>query len=585
MTIALTLTAETAMKRIADLVRMRRATLAVLTVVAAVVTGGCETSSTVSSGPSPVKCQVSLGSTTMMEAAGGSGSFAVTAQPECAWDASTSASWISGLSPASGQGNGNVTFRVAANDGASVRDGSIVVNGQQVAVSQRAPCRYALTPATQNASANGGDGSVNVATAAECAWAASTDVNWITLTPPLSGRGDGAVAFTIAVNSGELRTGSITIAGQRATVTQAAVTAACNATITPTNQSIGAAGGAGTPITVTTSSTCQWTAVSNVPWMAITSTPSDRGNGTVTFSVAANTGAARTGTLTIAGRVFTVSQAAAAAPPPACAYSITPASQNAPAAGATGTAAVSTTAACAWTATSNAAWITVTSGAAGTGNGSVAFTVAANTGAARSATLTIAGMPFTVTQAAAAPPPCTYSIAPLNQSVNANANTGTVAVTAGTACAWTATSNAPWLSVTSGATGTGNGSVGFSIAANPGAARTGTLTIAGQTFTVTQAAFVPPCMYSINPNNQNFAALGGSGTVAVTTAAGCTWTAASGAPWITVTSGASGAGNGSVVFSVAANVGIARTGTLTIAGQPFTVMQAAVIGPLAPAEP
>ena len=50
--------------------------------------------------------------------------------------------------------------------------------------------------------------------------------------------------------------------------------------------------------------------------------------------------------------------------------------------------------------------------------------------------------------------------------------------------------------MTSGATGSGDGSVAFSYAANTGASRTGTLTIAGQTFTLTQA----PCMYSISPD-------------------------------------------------------------------------------------
>ena len=56
--------------------------------------------------------------------------------------------------------------------------------------------------------------------------------------------------------------------------------------------------------------------------------------------------------------------------------------------------------------------------------------------------------------------------------------------------AWTATSNASWLSIASGASGTGNGAVFFSVAANSGAQRVGTLTIAGQTFSVTQMA--PP---------------------------------------------------------------------------------------------
>lgn len=54
-------------------------------------------------------------------------------------------------------------------------------------------------------------------------------------------------------------------------------------------------------------------------------------------------------------------------------------------------------------------------------------------------------------------------------------------------CAWSAVSNSSWLAITSGGAGTGNGSVGFAAAANTNAAaRAGTLTIAGLTFTVTQ---------------------------------------------------------------------------------------------------
>jgi hypothetical protein len=65
---------------------------------------------------------------------------------------------------------------------------------------------------------------------------------------------------------------------------------------------------------------------------------------------------------------------------------------------------------------------------------------------------------------------------------------GSVDVISPTACgAWTAVSNADWLDITSAAGGTGNGSVDYDVAANPDAiARTGTLTIAGHSFTVTQ---------------------------------------------------------------------------------------------------
>lgn len=83
-------------------------------------------------------------------------------------------------------------------------------------------------------------------------------------------------------------------------------------------------------------------------------------------------------------------------------------------------------------------------------------------------------------------PACTYSINPTNQSFAATTGVGSVTVTAGSGCAWTATSNASWITITSGASGSGNGTVGYAVAANTGAARSGTITIAGQAFTVTQ---------------------------------------------------------------------------------------------------
>ena len=51
------------------------------------------------------------------------------------------------------------------------------------------------------------------------------------------------------------------------------------------------------------------TAVSNVPWVAITSEASGTASATIQFAVQANgTGAPRSGTLTIGGQTFTISQ-------------------------------------------------------------------------------------------------------------------------------------------------------------------------------------------------------------------------------------------------------------------------------------
>ena len=89
--------------------------------------------------------------------------------------------------------------------------------------------------------------------------------------------------------------------------------------------------------------------------------------------------------------------------------------------------------------------------------------------------------------------PCTYSLGSDRASVDRLLSNESVAVTAsGSSCAWTAsvaTDSTSMLSITSGSSGTGSGTVAYQVSANPGStARTGTMTIAGQTFTVTQSA-------------------------------------------------------------------------------------------------
>jgi glucose/arabinose dehydrogenase len=171
--------------------------------------------------------------------------------------------------------------------------------------------------------------------------------------------------------------------------------------------------------------------------------------------------------------------------------------------------------------------------------------------------------------------PCTFDIAPTSQSVAANGATGSVTVSAGAGCGWTAAANASWLHVTSGASGSGNGNVGYGVDANTSASpRTGTMAIAGQTFTVNQAA-AAPCTYSISPASATYPKAGGGASVAVTASTGCNWTAVSNADWITISGGASGSGNGTVTYAVAEYTGKPkkRNGTITIAGETFSVRQ------------
>ena len=89
------------------------------------------------------------------------------------------------------------------------------------------------------------------------------------------------------------------------------------------------------------------------------------------------------------------------------------------------------------------------------------------------------------------PPPCSYSLTQSSASFTSSGGTGSVNVTAGSGCAWTAVSNAGWVTITSGASGSGNGTVDFTAGANTSSAQmTGTLTIAGQTYTITEAGLV-----------------------------------------------------------------------------------------------
>lgn len=83
---------------------------------------------------------------------------------------------------------------------------------------------------------------------------------------------------------------------------------------------------------------------------------------------------------------------------------------------------------------------------------------------------------------------CDYAVSPVSATVASSSGSGSIEVTATVAaCAWNATSNAAWITVTSGSSGTGSGTVGYSyIENNTESDRTGTITVAGQTFTLKQ---------------------------------------------------------------------------------------------------
>lgn len=84
-------------------------------------------------------------------------------------------------------------------------------------------------------------------------------------------------------------------------------------------------------------------------------------------------------------------------------------------------------------------------------------------------------------------------VALLNNVLTATATdasgNGTITVSNGASCAWTAVSNAAWLTVTGGTPGAGNGLVTFNVATNAATApRVGSITIAGEPLFISQTA-------------------------------------------------------------------------------------------------
>ena len=89
--------------------------------------------------------------------------------------------------------------------------------------------------------------------------------------------------------------------------------------------------------------------------------------------------------------------------------------------------------------------------------------------------------------AAGATTVCSYSISPTSKSFLGAGGSGMVTVTASGGCSWTAVSNATWITITNPGSGQGSGSFTYSVSKNAGVRRTGTITVGGQTHTVTQA--------------------------------------------------------------------------------------------------
>ena len=183
---------------------------------------------------------------------------------------------------------------------------------------------------------------------------------------------------------------------------------------------------------------------------------------------------------------------------------------------------------------------------------------------------------------AVATPQCVLAVFPMAFSIGAAGGTASMTVSGNPECSWTATSSDSWVTVTGGASGKGNGLTSISVAANAGAPRSAVLTIAGVRVPVTQAGgqASPNCAAVLLPTGADYSAEMKEGSVTVTIAPGCPWTASTSSPFISLNSfGNSGNGNGSFIYRVFGNpTGGPRSGSINVGQQTFTITQHAALG-------
>jgi hypothetical protein len=170
---------------------------------------------------------------------------------------------------------------------------------------------------------------------------------------------------------------------------------------------------------------------------------------------------------------------------------------------------------------------------------------------------------------------CSYSVAGPG-TASGSAGAATIGVTTSPGCQWSATSDSSWATVAS-ASSSGTNTLTVNLAKNmTNSQRTAIVTVAGQNLAVVQAAYV--CPFSLSLLSASVPSEGGTVSVNVGTDATCSYGIATNFPWITFTAPGNGTGPDQVRVSIARNTGIARTGTVFIAGTFVRFSQAGAPG-------
>ena len=493
------------------------------------------------------------------------GFFTIVTEGSGTWEAAAGEEWIT-LNATSGQAGYPVAYEVAPTAQAESRTGLVYVSGQIHTVTQDG-LGATISPTSTSFEKEGGTETIRVTAGDGVAWRAQTDSAWVVVLPE-NGTGPGQVTVTVApLDAVAMRQGTLTVAGKTFSVTQYGRRMAIFPASAAFDHLPHTAAVAVEALDIT-----QWSATPGASWISVEGENSGKGNGTVTLAIAENTSwKERTGTVSIGTETFTVTQQGTTA----LVFDISPAEATAAVAGGNGSIAVTATPDLLWSVASQSDWLTLKT-ASGAGNGTVAYAAAANpTLSPRSGIIVVTpgdsrvrAKTLAVTQPAA--------VATLSATGHVFAASGgscNVSVSVAGIVQWSVENTIDWLTVAGEANRTGPGKVTLQAAANNTMSpRSGTVTIAGNAFQVTQRA---PAA-AISPDGFEFMSAGGSCTVTVSVPDAVQWEIGNEVGWLEVEGASSRTGPGTVTLRAAPNATVhPRGGTVSIASLPFQATQKA----------
>ena len=488
------------------------------------------------------------------------------------WTAAVSDSWIT-LNAPSGNVGYPVAYTVSANTNVEQRTGYVYVSGWTHTVTQDG-VGGTISPVSRTVEHKNASGTISVTAANGMVWQARPNVNWINVNPT-SGIGSGNVTYFVApYDEVATRQGTITVAGNTFTVFQYGRRMKLDSYSVTKDYETHVI-----PITVNALAITQWSVTPNNSWISVVDAGNGQGGDLVTIAIAENPSyKARTGTVTIGTETFTVTQQGR--PTAALSFSVSPTASTASVEGANGMISVTATPDLPWTATSGANWLTVYAATAtGAGNGNVVYSASPNpTLSQRTGTITItpetaSGMTaktHTVTQPAA-----TSALSSNGYEFEASGESCSVEVSVAEIVQWSISESLDWITVNGSTSRTGPGTVVLQAAANNTVyPRSGTVKIAGKTFSVSQKARGVELEY----DTKLFGTDGGYESISIHPDGNSAWTAvASDATWITIFQGDSGTGDGEILYIVSPYVGngTARTGWIEVGDKKVYITQRA----------